>query len=342
MDLFSRIGIRSKLERGGRYFPENNSAPDVTKKLYHWCLNNGVKFRTHFKVSKLLVTRGIIQGVQGIDGASSDLKYQLTETIVAENVLLCTGGYSYPATGSDGDGHKMLRDIGHKISDCMPSLVPLEIDRNLTADLAGLELRNVKATVLEFGNEVAEEFGELHFISTGLSGPIILSLSRTVVPLLREGKALKVIIDFKPALSPDKLDARLIRDLNDRGSEELSSILRGLMPKKLIPVCLRETKLAGNMMGAQLTAIERKRLHRFMKEFVIAIKGYRPFAEAIITKGGVLTSEINQKTMESKIVSGLFIAGEILDLDGPTGGYNLQLSFSTAHAAAQSIAAKKT
>ena len=340
LNLFARIGVEATLERGGRYFPVNNSAPEVTKKLHQWCLKKGVSFKMNFKVSKLLVTKGKMQGVQGNENIPGDSKFQVVETIIANRVLLCTGGYSYPATGSNGDGHRMLKQIGHQISDCVPSLVPLEIDRKLTSQLIGLELKNINATIVEFGDVVAEEFGELHFINTGISGPIILTLSRTIVPLLKAGKSLKVKIDFKPGLSPDKLDARLARDLSDRGGETIASILRGLMLKKLIPVCLQETKLKADMLGAQITSVERKRLHKFLKEFVIRIKGYRPFSEAIITKGGVLTSEINQKTMESKVVEGLYIAGEILDLDGPTGGYNLQISFSTANAAAQDIISK--
>jgi len=338
LGLLHRIGIQSKLERGGRYFPANNSAPEVTRRLHEWCIKNGVQFVMNFKVTKLLIGRDGIRGVQGIQRMKGMGfgKEQVVESMSCKQVLLCTGGLSYPATGSDGDGHRMLREVGVTVGACIPSLVPLEIDQQLSTLLRGLELRNIEAQILEFGKTIATEFGELHFIDTGLSGPIVLTLSRTVVALLQEGKALKIKIDFKPGLSTEKLDARLLRDLDDRGGEPLSSILRGLMPKKLITVCLQETRLAADTLGAQISAKERKRLHQFLKGYVIRIKGHRPFTEAIITKGGVSTSEINQKSMESMSIKGLYVAGELLDLDGPTGGYNLQIAFSTAYAAARS------
>ncbi len=334
IELLTRIGIKVKLERGGRYFPENNSAPEVTKRLYNWCIKNNVRFINNFKVNRLLYKRGEVSGVQGIYQRKG---IQEIESFMASRVILCTGGMSYPATGSDGDGHKILRQAGHSVSQCLPSLVPLEIDPQLTKDLATLELRNVRAELLDSGKVMQSEFGELTFIDTGISGPIILTLSRTIVGMLKSRSHVILRIDFKPGLSSEKLDKRLLRDLDERGREPINSILRGLMPKKLIPVCLRETKIAADLLGAEITAKQRRRLNRFMKEYQIRITGSRPFSEAIITKGGVSTGEFDQKTMESKKIKGLFVAGELFDLDGPTGGYNLQIAFTTAHAAANEV-----
>ncbi len=341
IELLNRIGIQTKLERGGRYFSANDSAPDVTRKLKEWCEKNNVVFMMNFRVNRIITRKTFVgesevltvKGVQGTMNGES-------KALMADQVLICTGGLSYPATGSDGDGHRMLKQLGHSVSRSMPSLVPLEIDGKLTKQLSGLELRNVRADVTERGKVLASEFGELSFITTGLSGPIILTLSRVVVPMLHKQRSINIVIDFKPALDAEKLDRRLIRDFADRGREAISSILRGLLPKKLVPVCLEQTRISSDLMGALVSAKQRKKLLEFLKGYSIRLTGYRPFSEAIVTMGGVSVDEINQKTMESKLVSGLYIAGELLDLDGPTGGYNLQIAFSTAWIAADSIVTK--
>jgi len=338
IDLLNRIGIKTKMERGGRYFPENNSAPEITRKLKEWCERNNVDFLMNFRVNRIIARKTFINGsevfnVKGVQGVIAEE----SKSFMADHVIIGTGGLSYPATGSDGDGHRMLKQIGHSVSHCMPSLVPLEIDRKLTRQLSGLDLRNVKADVKERGKVLASKFGELSFINTGLSGPIILTLSRIVVPLLHQQRSISIEIDFKPALDAEKLDRRLIRDFTDRGKEDISSILRGLMPKKLIPVCLEQTRIPSDLMGALISAKQRKKLLEFLKGFSIKLTGHRPFSEAIITLGGVSTNEVHQKTMESKVIPGLFIVGELLDLDGPTGGFNLQIAFSTAWAAADTV-----
>ncbi|MBT3244074.1 MAG: NAD(P)/FAD-dependent oxidoreductase [Bacteroidetes bacterium] len=356
IDLFERIGIKTKLERGGRYFPANDSAPDVVKKMIEWCDRKGVIFKHDFRVNRIITTRKFIEGgsitsikaVQGTSIAGQRIKHK-REVIVGESssfsasfVLLCTGGLSYPATGSDGDGHRMLKQLGHSVSKCLPSLVPLEIDSRIVSSLTGLELRNVQASLQERGKTVSSEFGELHFIKTGLSGPIILTLSRIAVSLLHQQKSLSILIDFKPGLDGEKLNRRLIRDFTDRAKEPVSSILRGLMPKKLVSVCVASTGIHPNKPGSEVSAKDRKEIHTFLKAFSLKLTGYRPFSEAIITNGGLDVKEINQKTLESKKVAGLYIAGEILDLDGPTGGFNLQIAFSTAKAAAQAIISKRS
>lgn len=338
IELLNRIGIQTKLERGGRYFPANDSAPDVTRKLKEWCERNNVVFLMNFSVNRIITRKAFIAGseVHKVKGVQGTMPGE-SKAFMADRVLICTGGLSYPATGSDGDGHRMLKQIGHSVSPCMPSLVPLEIDSKLSRQLIGLELRNVRADVKERGKELGSEFGELSFINTGLSGPIILTLSRIVVPLLHQQRSISIVIDFKPALDAEKLDRRLIRDFDDRGKEAISSILRGLMPKKLVPVCLEQTRMPSDLMGALVSAKQRKRLLEFLKGFSIKLTGYRPFSEAIATMGGISVDEIHQKTMESKLVSGLYIAGELLDLDGPTGGFNLQIAFSTAWSAADAV-----
>lgn len=338
IELLNRIGIQTKLERGGRYFPSNDSAPDVTRKLKEWCMKNHVDFLMDFRVNRIITRKTFVEdtdtlyakGVQGTISGES-------KSFMADRILICTGGLSYPATGSDGDGHRMLKQLGHSVSRCLPSLVPLEIDKQLIRQLSGLELRNVRADVSERGKVLASEFGELSFISTGLSGPIILTLSRTIVPMLNQQRSIHIVIDFKPALDHEKLDKRLIRDFSDRGKEAISSILRGLLPKKLIPVCLEQTRIPSDLMGALISAKQRKKLLEFLKAFQIKITDYRPYNEAIVTMGGVSVNELHQKTMESKLVRGLYMAGELLDLDGPTGGFNLQIAFSTAKAAADAI-----
>jgi len=338
IEFLNRIGIQTKLERGGRHFPANDSAPEVTRKLKEWCERSGVVFLMNFRVNRLITGKTFTEGSEtlNIKGVQGTMPGE-SKAFMAERVLICTGGLSYPATGSDGDGHRMLKQLGHSVSRCLPSLVPLEIDRKLCKQLAGLELRNVRVDVKERGRDIANEFGELSFINTGISGPIILTLSRVVVPMLHQQRSIILVIDFKPGLDAEKLDRRLVRDFADRGKEPISSILRGLMPKKLIPVCLEQTRIPSDLMGALISAKERNKLHEFLKSFSIKLTGHRAFSEAIVTMGGVIVNEVQQKTMESKLISGLFIAGELLDLDGPTGGYNLQIAFSSAWVAADTV-----
>lgn len=354
IELFSRIGIPTKLERGGRYFPENDSAPDVTKRLVQWCLSKKVVFVNNFCVNRIITAKNQkpdsqgykVKGVQGTSGPEKWNRYSRegnvgeSQSYNTDRVLVCTGGLSYPATGSDGDGYRILKQVGHTVSQCLPSLVPLVIDPAITKALEGLELRNVRVDIKERGKLIASEFGELYFMESGLSGPTILTLSRQVVPMLHQQRSLSAVIDFKPALDEEKLDNRLIRDFEERGKEPLSSILRGLIPMRLIPICLEHTHIKPDQLGALISAPERKKLLDFLKGFSIKITGYGPYSEAIVTKGGVDVKEVNQKSMESKLVSGLYLAGELLDLDGPTGGYNLQIAFSTAWAAAEAAIAE--
>jgi predicted Rossmann fold flavoprotein len=247
----------------------------------------------------------------------------------ADAVIVATGGASYPDTGSTGDGYCLAEAVGHKIVPIRPALVPIETAGDVAARLQGLSLRNVSLRVLVDGEVRAEMFGEMLFTHFGVSGPIILSLSRQIVDALRSGEGVTLSIDLKPALDEHKLDKRLLRDLDAFGKRQFRTLLEGLLPKSLIPVCIEQTAIPPDKVGGQVTAPERKRLAEWLKGFCLEVTGYRSFREAIVTAGGVDTLEVDPRTMESKLVAGLHFAGEVLDVDGDTGGYNLQAAFST-------------
>lgn len=334
ISFFNDIGVKTIIERGGRVFPESGKAVELVKSMITWCKNKGVTIKTSIKVNSLIIENDKVLGVRGITdekGNNEQISFE------ANKVIISTGGASYPATGSTGDGYKLAKSVGHKINPIFPSLVPLETEGAIAKQLNGLELRNVKATVWIDGKKDGEDFGELSFMNFGITGPIVLSLSRLIVPAVKENKEIIFSIDLKAALEDKKLDNRLIRDLNDKGKEPFKNILTGLLPKVLIPICLQETKIDAEKIGHQISSNERKELRKWLKNFNLKVTGHRPFEEAIITVGGVDTNEVNQKTMESKLIKGLYFAGEVLDLDAPTGGYNLQIAFSTAWTAAQSV-----
>ena len=315
IEFFNRIGVNTVVERGGRVFPEGGKAVEVVKRMVSWCEKSGAEIKTNYRVKDLIIKDDAVIGIRGIDVNSKNIS-----DIYADKVIITTGGVSYPATGSTGDGYELAKLVGHKINPVWPSLVPLETEGNKAKQLNGLELRNIKGTV---------------WIDFGISGPIVLTLSRLIVQSLRENKEVLFSIDLKSALDDKKLDNRLLRDLSEKGNEVFHKILTGLMPKVLIPVCIQETKIDPEKAGHQITSNERKELRKWLKNFNFKVTGHRPFEEAIITVGGVDTNEVNQKTMESKLKKGLYFAGEILDLDAPTGGFNLQIAFSTAWTAAQ-------
>ena len=254
-------------------------------------------------------------------------------TYAADAVILCAGGASYPGTGSDGSGAKLAAKVGHKIIPLKPSLVPLESDYPYVDALQGLSLRNVAATLLADGKKVGSEFGEMLFTHFGVSGPIILSLSNVAAKALAEGKEVELDIDLKPALSREKLDARIQRDFQQYSRKQLLNGLKDLLPQRLIPVVLDMAYLDEEKFINQISKEERQRLLDTLKRFVVPITATRPLAEAIVTAGGVDVKEINPKTMESKLVGGLFFAGEVMDVDGYTGGFNLQAAFSSGYAA---------
>ena len=316
--LLEKYGLDVTLERGGRYFPTNNKAPDVLKAILKWVNELGVEIYTEQKVEKIIVDDGEVKGVQA-NG----------KDYTAAKVIISTGGKSYPATGSTGDGYELARRVGHKINKVIPALVPVETEGQIAKKLQGLNLKNVRATVWVNSKKFGEAFGEMIFTHFGLSGPIILTLSRIMVTELQNGNNVEVSIDLKPALDEQKLDNRLIRDLNEHGKKRLANIFRLWLPSSMVPVFIEELGLDANKECHQVSSKERKQIRHLMKNFKLKVSHHRSFKEAIITAGGISTDEIRPKTMESKLVNGLYFAGEVIDLDAETGGYNLQIAYST-------------
>lgn len=327
--LLAKHGVETVVERGGRIFPVSNKASDVVNALLQWVRNAGVELRYQCSIEKLIVAGQAIAGVEAVCPGSRT-------TFYGERVILCTGGCSYPATGSNGEGYRLVRPLGHTVEPVMPALVPIETDGDLAGRMQGLSLKNVNAMVWVNGKKLKEEFGEMLFTHFGLSGPIILSLSRFVVEALRKSHQVELTLDLKPALDEKKLDARLQRDLNENGKKHLDNMFKDWLPAKMIPVFIDLLQLDPDKECHQVTAKERRKILQLMKEMRFPVTGHRSFKEAIITAGGVSTKEIDPRTMESKLVKNLYFAGELLDLDADTGGYNLQIAWSTAWLAASS------
>jgi hypothetical protein len=313
-------------ERGGRVFPESGRALDVVRVLNSWLREQGVAVHNTAAVTAILAGDGRVSGVV-CNG----------ERLACGNIILATGGKSYPRTGSTGDGYRLAENLGHGIVPPRPALVPLISRDRKIVRMAGLELRNVAVRLYLDGKRKGQEFGELSFTGFGLTGPVILTLSSGIVEALDSGRRVNLAVDLKPALDDKKLDNRLIRDLTSRRGEPIDSILRGLLPQQLVPVCLEACDLPPDIDTGNFPAKSRKRLVQWLKDFRIDISGYRSYEEAIITAGGVSLKELDPLTMESKIVKGLFIAGELLDLQADTGGYNLQAAFSTGWVAGSSV-----
>ena len=326
INLLNLYGVKTVLERGGRIFPASNKSSDVVNGLLRWLKKSGVEIFEGSRVLNLVISEGKLSGVIAeINGKQ--------ETIFAPNIIICTGGKTYPATGSSGDGYRLAELAGHKIIPLRPSLVPLVTEGDIAKKLEGLALKNVRATVMINGQKSKEDFGEMSFGFFGLTGPIILTLSRFIVDEFRKQNKIEVSIDLKPALNEQKLDARLIRDLNENGKRLLENLFRLWLPPKLIPVFFEILHLDPRKEGHQITAKERNKILLLLKDLRFRVTGVRSFKEAIITAGGVSTAEIDPKTMESKILKNLYFAGEVLDLDADTGGFNLQIAWSTGRLA---------
>ena len=321
-DLLSKNGISTIVERGNRVFPECESAPMVTEALIRWLEKTDCQIKTGLSVTKLDVQDNKITGVECVRSNEK-------EHFSADAVILCTGGRSYPRTGSTGDGYRLARDAGHKILNIRPALIPLETAGNNAQRLQGLSLKNVTASLWVNEKKQAEEFGEMLFAHFGLTGPVILTLSRQAVDALNQKSVVEISIDLKPALDYQKFDARLLRDFSEHSKQQFQTILKSLLPSSLIPVCIDLTGIPPDKIVSSITVKERQTLRNWLKDFRFTISGYRPIEEAIITAGGIDIKEIQSKTMESRLVSGLFFAGEVIDIDANTGGYNLQAAFST-------------
>ncbi len=326
-EFFHRMGVLTVVERGGRVFPASGEARDVADALARYCREAGVRIRTQASVSRLLVEGERVAGVEA--GG---------ETFHARAVILATGGASYPGTGSTGDGYRMAASVGHTIVPVRPALVPLVTAETWVPRLAGVSLRNVRATLYLDGKAVASQFGEMLFTHFGLSGPIVLTMSRRAGEALEQGRV-EIGVDLKPALSDEQLDARLRRDLDRHGKRAFHNVVRGLVPGKMVAVLVELAEVPSDKVAHQITSQERKRLFGLLRDLRMTVTAQRPLREAIVTAGGVALDEVNPRTLESRLVRGLYFCGELLDVDADTGGYNLQAAFSTGWLAGDAAAA---
>lgn len=326
MELVENEGVELKIERGNRVFPVSDKAVDIVDALVRFATKNGAKLRQG-RATALLLENGAVTGVKTEDG----------ETIFADRVIVATGGMSYPLTGSTGDGYTLAKQAGHTIADPKPSLVPLVCHEGFCSDLQGLSLRNVAITVRDKTNykEVYTDFGEMLFTHFGVSGPMILSASTHLRPM--EKGRYEIQIDLKPALSYEQLDARVQREFLAASNKNFINALDSLLPKKLVPVVVRLCGVKPSLKVNQVTREMRGRLVNLLKNLTVTVNGFRPIEEAIVTSGGVHVKEVDPKTMQSKLCEGLYFAGEVLDVDAYTGGFNLQIAFSTGHLAGESV-----
>ena len=332
VEFIEELGVKIDLERGGRFFPVDNRAEDIALALKNWTEAEGVEIRTGKAVDELLIENERVAGVQS----------GRQKRIEADAVVVATGGLSYPGTGSTGDGYRLAEAVGHTLVPTRPALVPIETAGTVAKALQGLSLKNVTLKLLVDGKEQDQALGEMLFTHFGLSGPIILHISGQIVDALELRKKVILSLDLKPAVSEKKLEARLLREFTANGNKQLQNILKELLPAKMIPVCIDLLNLPSNLNGNQVTTAERRRLRHWLKNINFEVTGHRPIAEAIITAGGINLKEIDPRSMESRLIPGLYFAGEILDFNGPTGGYNLQAAFSTGWLAGRSAAGINT
>lgn len=329
MEFLARQQVPTKVERGGRVFPQSDMAVDVIRGFTSALESRDVTVLTNQAVKAVLAQDGAVTGVV----TRQDREYP------ADAVILATGGASYPGTGSSGDGYVMAQKLGHTVMPLKPSLVPLEVEEHWITELQGLSLKNVRATVRYKEKAIADEFGEMLFTHYGLSGPIILSLSKYVSELLEKAAGdIFLEINLKPALTPEVLDKRIQRDFEKFSRKQIKNSLGELLPAKLIPVVIDLAYLDPDKPVHQIAKAERIRLRETIARLTFTLKGTRPISEAIVTAGGVNIKEINPKTMESKLIQNLYFAGEVIDIDGYTGGYNLQAAFSTGYVAGRNAA----
>jgi hypothetical protein len=329
MSFFDELGLKFKIERGNRAFPESDHSSDVI-----WCLQRELKrqnvdVRLNTEVKDIIVEDGSACGV-----------VTATEKLKADVVIVATGGNSYQSTGSTGDGYRFAKKTGHEVTQILPALVPFNVGEQWEADLQGLSLKNISITVLDGDEQLYTDFGEMLFTHFGVSGPVILSASSFVAKQLKN-RNLRLVIDLKPALSFEQLDERVLRDFDEEKNKAFKNSLDKLLPKKLIPVVVMLSGIDGNKKVNEITRQERQTIVKLLKEFELTLTGLRGFNEAIITQGGVNVKQINPTTMESKLVKNLYFAGEVLDVDAVTGGFNLQIAWSTGFAAGSHIETKK-
>lgn len=326
MELIEDMGVPLKTERGNRVFPVSDKAVDVVDALVSYATDDGAQI-IKGRAKELIIETGTVKGAVTYDG----------EKIFSEKVIVATGGKSYPATGSTGDGYILARQAGHTVVPLKPSLVSLECHEGFCTDLQGLALKNVsiKVTDSKTGKEIYDDFGEMLFTHFGVSGPMILSASSHMREM-EKGRYV-INIDMKPKLSYEQLDARILRDFSENTNRNFINSLGGLLPRKMIPVAVKLSRIKPTEKVNQITKEQRLRLAEVLKNLKLTVSNFSPIEEAVVTSGGVKVSEINPKTMESKICKNLYFAGEVIDVDAYTGGFNLQIAFATGHLAGENV-----
>lgn len=344
MDFFEKQGLKLKTERGGRVFPVSDHSSDVIAALNRKLKECGVKVYLNQEVAEVLTEE--IEAEEGQTSAGrktveakrdvSGIRLSSGKTVRADAVIIATGGISYRSTGSTGDGYRFAREAGHQVTDLSPSLVPLETEEEYPAQMQGLSLRNIEVTIADGKKELYRDFGEMMFTHFGVTGPLILSASTVIQKRLKE-HPLQLKIDLKPALDEQQLDARILREFEAGKNKQFKNVLGSLYPAKMIPVMIKRSKIQPERAVHEITKEERQRLVALTKSFPLTITAFRDYNEAIITRGGVSVKEVFPATMESKLVENLYFAGEVLDLDAVTGGYNLQIAWATGYAAGMGV-----
>lgn len=322
IDFFEELGVKTKIERGERVFPVSDHSSDVIAAFSRELKLLGVSVSLHTEVRELLCEQDKVCGVLLTNG----------KKMKADAVIVATGGISYPSTGSTGDGYRFAKETGHRVTELLPSLVPMEVRQWYAKELQGLSLRNIEICITDGKKKLYEEFGEMLFTHYGVTGPVILSASSVVGKTLRK-KELTLHIDLKPALSEEQLDKRILREFDANHNKQYKNSIDSLFPAKLKPVMIELSEIEPEKKVNEITKEERQRLVHLIKDFTMTLTGLRSYNEAIITKGGISVKEIDPGTMESKKMKGLYFAGEVLDLDAVTGGYNLQIAWSTGYLA---------
>jgi len=328
---FEKEGVQFKLERGERWFPASDKAIEIANVLLNKAKSNSIEIKTNADVVAIKQSN------------KNEFLINLKDKTVIQTkkLLIATGGKSYPKTGSTGDGYRLAAKLEHTVVPLSPSLVPLETTGIIAAKLQGLSLKNINASIISENKKITEQFGEMLFTDFGVSGPIILTLSQAAIDLLHQKKEIILSIDLKPALDHKKLDQRILREISEHSKQNFKTMLKRLLPQKMIPVFIDLLRISEDKQLSQINSEERKKIRMLLKEFNLEICGYKSYDDAVVTAGGISLKEVNPQTMESKLVPGLYFAGEILDLNGETGGFNLQAAFSTGWVAGQSMKKSK-